>query len=334
MLTGRQLVQTARGGLRYALARATGTDAWISVVLLVTMRCNLRCGYCDFPRHSPEQEMSTAQIFTLLEQLRRMGTVRLSISGGEPLLRDDLGAICARAEELGFITSVVTNGALLEQRLEEVWGVDYLLCTLEGTQVVHAGERGEDSWVRAVEGLRALRGRGRPRRGLLYPVHQGNINALEEVLCLAEELALKVFFQPVQERPGWRGPPFDGYLDQRGITAAFGRILRWKQRGRPVGNSIQYLRLITCGRWPESAGSCSAGRFFLTIMPDGRAIPCCMVPFGGPSVPLSSYLTARGLYSFSQIQRPPCAGCAISPYLENQRILQLDWRVLLNALRF
>ena len=328
-----QLAQTARGGLRYALARATGTDAWISVVLLVTMRCNLRCGYCDFPRQRPEHELSTKQVFTLLEQLRRMGTVRLSLSGGEPLLREDLGAICTRARELGFITSVVTNGTLLAERHRDVQAADYLFCTLEGTPGVHARERGEGSWRRVVEELKTLGGSGRPRLGLIFPVHRGNTESLEAVTDLAEELSLKVFFQPVQERPGWRGPRFNGYLDQQAISAAFSRILRWKQRGRPVGNSSYYLRLMSSGLWPEAAGSCLAGRFFLTILPDGSVRSCCMVPLDGPGVPLSDYIATRGLYRFPRIQRPGCAGCAISPYLESQRILQLDWRTLLNALR-
>ncbi|MBU7025062.1 MAG: radical SAM protein, partial [Theionarchaea archaeon] len=60
----------------------------------ITMRCNLACSHCGFyermVRDEPTPELSTEEWYQILEQLDANGVMQILITGGEPLLRDDL----------------------------------------------------------------------------------------------------------------------------------------------------------------------------------------------------------------------------------------------------
>ena len=142
-----------------------------------------------------------------------------------------------------------------------------------------------------------------------------------------------MFFQPVQELQGWRGPEFDGLPDQTKLQQEFLQLARWKRGGRPVGNSQYYLSMVASRRWPELSGRCLAGRFFVTVLPDGRATPCCILPFDGPSVRVSPRLPGGALPRHPQLHVSACGGCTISPYVESHLLLSLNWRSVWGALK-
>src|SRR5438105_7743368 len=86
-----------------------GPPLWLLAEL--TYRCPLHCVFCsnplDYSAH--REELSTAEWFDVLDQARAMGAVQLGLSGGEPLLRDDLEQIVAHAHGLGFYTNLITS---------------------------------------------------------------------------------------------------------------------------------------------------------------------------------------------------------------------------------
>ena len=316
------------GLLRHAVARLTGANVWSAVTFLITLRCNLRCRYCDFPRHA-DRELGTDEIERLLAGLRRDGTFRLGISGGEPLLREDLGDVLRRAVDLGFMTSVVTNALLLEDRLDDVAPAQFVLTTIEGDAAAHERIRGKRSWTKTIQGLEALRRRQGPKLGVICPIHRGNLHALEEPLRVAEQLGIKAFYQPVEIRDGWKGRPFDDQLTWEQANEAFRTLLGWKQAGRPIGNSSAYLRLMTAGERPKIRDVCPAGRYVVTILPDGRATPCCMVPFED-GVPIADLDRPAGTHAL--LTTPPCQNCTISPYVEYHLLLKPDLSAVWEAL--
>lgn len=98
--------------------------------LHLTGHCNMDCTGC-FARfgardqhRTPALRMSIAQWIALIEKLvdktAHFPQRKLTFVGGEPLLIKDLPMLLSRAQKLGFRTCVVTNGTLLEHRLEEI----------------------------------------------------------------------------------------------------------------------------------------------------------------------------------------------------------------------
>lgn len=82
------------------------------LLLELTHKCPLECSYCynqlDFA--NTKDSMSKEQWFRVLEEAREMGAVQLGISGGEPLLNKDLVEIIKKAADLKFYTNLITSG--------------------------------------------------------------------------------------------------------------------------------------------------------------------------------------------------------------------------------
>lgn len=82
------------------------------LLLELTHKCPLECSYCynqlDFA--STKDSMSKEDWFKVMEEARAMGAVQLGISGGEPLLNKDLVEIVKKASDLKFYTNLITSG--------------------------------------------------------------------------------------------------------------------------------------------------------------------------------------------------------------------------------
>ncbi len=318
-----------RGALRLLAARLAGNNACSSVTLLLTLRCNCACAYCDFPRNDRGRELGASEMIGLMDSLRRGGTFRLGLSGGEPLLREDFGRIARHAAALGFTTSLVTNGIQLEDRAQEALVMDYVLCTVEGDEAINDRQRGSGAFKAALAGLAALRSRGHRRLGIICPVHGLNYRAVEEPLRAAEDLGARVFYQPVQIREGWRGESFSAVADREAVREVFGRIRAWKRRKRPVGNSTRYLDYLIDGSADRFVRDCYAGRYFFTVLPDGSLLPCCMVSWQSQGVACRAGEQVKAML---RMRRPSCGGCTILPYFENTSLLEPHLPTLLDAL--
>src|SRR5207249_9263306 len=88
-----------------------GPPLWLLAEL--TYRCPLHCVYCynplDYTAHG--EELPTAEWLRVLREARALGAVQFGLSGGEPLMRDDLEIIVAEARTLGFYSNLITSGA-------------------------------------------------------------------------------------------------------------------------------------------------------------------------------------------------------------------------------
>ncbi|NCA24664.1 MAG: radical SAM protein, partial [Betaproteobacteria bacterium] len=78
----------------------------------VTYRCPLHCVFCYNPVDYAKQhnELRTEEWIRVLREGRAMGAAQLGLSGGEPLLRDDLEEIVAEAHQLGYYVNLITSG--------------------------------------------------------------------------------------------------------------------------------------------------------------------------------------------------------------------------------
>ncbi len=100
----------------------------------VTYRCNERCVHCYNPgaahypgeqSHRHTDELTTEEGYRLLRELALAGVFRLTISGGEAMLRADFFELVAEARRLGMSVAIYTNGQLLAtenlERLARLW---------------------------------------------------------------------------------------------------------------------------------------------------------------------------------------------------------------------
>ena len=161
------------------------------VIWNLVRRCNLKCKHCysisgdvDFPG-----ELTTAEVNSVMDDLRAFHVPVLILSGGEPLLRPDIYDISARAKAMGFYVGLSTNGTLIDDQAGDriaAIGYDYVGISLDGIGAVHDRFRGmEGSFDASLAAVRRLRAR-KVKVGLRFTMTMDNAQNLEPLLDLAE----------------------------------------------------------------------------------------------------------------------------------------------------
>jgi len=169
------------------------------VIWNLVRRCNLACMHCysisadvDFPG-----ELTTAEVFGVMDDLKAAGVPALILSGGEPLLRKNLFDIAARAKALGFYAALSTNGTLIDLPLAgriAAARFDYVGISLDGLRATHDRfRRKEGAFDAALNGMRLCRDMG-VKVGLRFTLTQGNAAELPALLALAEDERIDRFY--------------------------------------------------------------------------------------------------------------------------------------------
>src|SRR4029078_7233694 len=87
----------------------------LALLAELTYRCPLRCPYCSNPleleRH--RRELDTETWLRVFAEAEALGVAQLSLSGGEPCLRDDLEELVRGARRLDLYTNLATSGVPL-----------------------------------------------------------------------------------------------------------------------------------------------------------------------------------------------------------------------------
>lgn len=91
------------------------------VYLLLTYRCNFSCSYCYLrDTHQDVRELSTEEWINIIEHLKEMGVTNFAITGGEPLVREDIVEILKACKTDKTYVSLLTNGSLLYDRFDQI----------------------------------------------------------------------------------------------------------------------------------------------------------------------------------------------------------------------
>src|SRR5207249_7513716 len=85
----------------------------VQAMIELTYGCNLRCVHCYNPTHQAKDELATAQITALIDQLAEAGCLHLAFTGGEIFTRKDAFEIFAYAKAKGFSITLLTNATLI-----------------------------------------------------------------------------------------------------------------------------------------------------------------------------------------------------------------------------
>lgn len=285
------------------------------VIMILTNRCNARCIHCHSWKLKPiARELSEEEWAAGLTRLREwLGPISLIITGGETLIREDAIRIAGTACRLGFATEMLTNGFLLnDARVEALLesGIRKVTLSLDGPDAAtHDQVRGREGFfVRVVDAMGNLvRRRAQTKRELkiigkttIMSVNAGRLGAIVE---LAERIGIDgvqfqalepVYYSEQLRDPDWfRGNPL-WVTDLDLLRRSLDTLREYKQRGRPVNNSLADLDLIQ--RYFEAPAdyayrihshdqkrrrsACRAYATVLQLMPDGGMKMChWMEPF-------------------------------------------------------
>ena len=259
-----------------ALPAKPGPPLWL--LLELTYRCPLHCVYCSNPtdlnRTGPE--LDTDEWLRVLREARALGAVQLGLSGGEPLLRDDLELIVAEAHELGFYTNLITSGVgLTEARMQtlKAAGLDHIqLSFQDSTREMNDFLSSTRTFELKAE-VAALIKRYEFPMVLNVVLHRLNIDHVEQILNMALEMQTEYVELANSQYYGW------AWLNREQLLPSREQIERAEETTRrfreKVGERMRIYFVVPdyFERRPKPCMN-GLGSIFLTLAPDGVALPC------------------------------------------------------------
>lgn len=163
----------------------------------LTNRCNNKCMYCEIPsKYKNKREMTTKEIFNLIDKVEKY-CCYIVLSGGEPLLREDIGEIIDYIQSKdGIYCVLVSNGKLVPEKIDQIKRVDELVISLDGPKKINDKLRGKGSYDVAIKTIKTAN-QARIKVVTNTVLTKENINDLGYILNLSTELGFKCMFQPM-----------------------------------------------------------------------------------------------------------------------------------------
>ncbi|MBX3232065.1 MAG: radical SAM protein [Labilithrix sp.] len=269
----------------------------LALHLEVIAACNLRCTHCFAGALPRKADLSLAEIDRLFAELAALGTFRIGLTGGEPLLRKDLFAIVDAALAHGLHPCLTTNGLLVDEAVARSFSeraMAWVNVSLDGaTAATNDAVRGAGTFDEVTRRLRAY---GRHFRFTLAFTITSE-NAGEVVACaeLARELgASNAVFRPLypvgvaRSRPDLM-PTFEEYTRALDELARLGHDVHAIDTFAPSARADAQAKTF-------SPPGCGAANLVASVSATGDVNPCS---FLGAAFE-SGNLRAR---SFSEIWR-------------------------------
>jgi pyrroloquinoline quinone biosynthesis protein E len=256
---------------------AIGPPLWLLAEL--TYRCPLHCVFCynpvDFAKH--EQELSTDDWLRVLREARAAGSVQCGFSGGEPMLRDDLEILVAEAKKLGFYTNLLTSGVgLTEQRiiaLKEA-GLDHIqLSFQDSTKELNDFLTHTKTFELKQRVAQLIKAHGWPMV-INCVVHRMNIDYIDKIIDMAVALGAEYLELANSQYYSWAQVNREHLLPSREQLQRAERITN-EYRAKLGDQGIRMFYVVP-DYYETRPKKCMNGwgNVFLTITPDGTALPC------------------------------------------------------------
>ena len=253
-----------------------GPPLWL--LLELTYRCPLHCAFCYNPTNfaASGPELGTEDWLRVLQQARALGSVQLGLSGGEPLARDDLEPIVAEAHRLGFYTNLITSGVgLSEMRIRALKdaGLDHIQLSFQDSTRQMNDFLSSTRTFDLKSKVAALIKQHDYPMVLNVVLHRLNIDHVEEILQMAERMGADYVELANTQFYGW------AWHNRRQLMPSRAQVERAEEvtrRFRERQDRPMRIFFVVPDYFEKRPKACmnGLGSIFLTVTPDGTALPC------------------------------------------------------------
>ena len=260
----------------------TGSDTnlpkplWLLAEL--TYKCPLQCPYCSNPLDISryQDELSTEDWIRVFREARAMGAVQLGFSGGEALVRKDLEILIAEASKLGFYTNLLTSGVGMDETRIKAFkeaGLDHIQVSFQASdEEVNNFIAGNDSFQHKLEMARLVKKYGYPMV-LCFVLHRHNEEQVAQILDLSYALKADYVELATTQYYGWAMLNRDQLMPTRDQVERAEAVAHHYQEKLKGKMRILYVVPDYHEERPKACMN-GWGAVFLTIAPDGTALPC------------------------------------------------------------
>jgi PqqA peptide cyclase len=257
-------------------AARPGPPLWLLAEL--TYRCPLHCVFCYNPVDFAQQqeELGTDDWLRVLRQGRELGAVQLGLSGGEPLVRDDLELIVAEAHRLGYYTNLLTSGVgLTAQRAAalKAAGLEHVqLSFQDSTKEMNDFLSHTKTFELKNKVAGIIKDQGWPMV-MNVVIHRMNIDHIDRIIGMAAELGAEYLELANTQYYSW------AYLNRDQLLPTHAQLQQaerttdaWRAR---LGDRMRIF-FVAPDYHEGKAKKCvnGWGNMFMNVAPDGTALPC------------------------------------------------------------
>ena len=237
----------------------------LSASLELTYRCNWRCVFCYNPRHHDRRGMSADEWLSVLDDLRVLGTLYVTLTGGEALTHPGFLKIAHGVRERSLALRILTNGSLVTEAL--------------------AGEIAALRPMGVEMSLHGARPETHDRATATPGSFEAMLRGLDRLLARGVSVILKTPLTRLNEA---EMEAMHGVADGRGVPWRVDSVLSPRDdgdmgplayRASPEAVERMFRMLKAAGRLPHeerAAGgtNCGLGRTTLAVDPEGFVFPC------------------------------------------------------------
>ena len=232
-----------------------------------------------------------------MRQGRDMGAAQLGFSGGEPLVRQDLPELIAEARLLGYYTNLITSGLGLTEAKVNAFrdaGLDHIQVSFQASdpELNNAVAGSRKAFDQKLAMARAVKEAGYPMV-LNFVIHRHNIHQMNDIINLCERLGADYVELATCQYYGWAFENREGLMPSKAqLEKAEAEVNTYRQRLADDGSTMKLI-FVTPDYYEERPKACMNGwgSLFLTVAPDGTALPCHsarLLPIEFPNVRNSS----------------------------------------------
>ncbi len=245
----------------------------------VTMRCNARCGFCNYwqtPAEAREHELRS-----FADAARRFNPLMITFTGGEPTLRRDLEDVVAAVDgavSLKYMTMITHGGMLTPERATSLWeaGLNQFNISLDYLDERHDRARGIPGLSRRIlMAVPQMRAKGIDSIRFNTVMKRDNLGDIMTIVRYAEEVGAGVSLSVYTEMKNGNVEPRLGTGQLQELEALVAELLAFKRQRRGViVSSDHYLRQIP--RWVrgDMREPCRSGLRTIHVDPSGHVRRC------------------------------------------------------------
>ena len=245
----------------------------------VTMRCNARCGFCDYWKTSPKAKETELKSFA--DAAKFFNPMMVTFTGGEPTLRRDLEDLVSsvdRAIRVKYMTMITHGGMLSPERALSLWraGMNQFNISLDYLDERHDTARGIPGLTRRIfANIPSIRALGIDSIRFNTVIKNDNLDQLMPIVRRAEELGCGVNFSTYTDnKNGNRDHLLDVSPDGQ-LEDVIAELLAYKRRRRGViTNSDYYLEQVPRYVRGGMKEPCQSGMKTIHVDPTGRVKRC------------------------------------------------------------
>ncbi len=244
----------------------------------LTYKCPLQCPYCSNPVEIAryQKELTTEDWVRVLREAREMGAVQLGFSGGEPLVRRDLEEMIAEGRRLGYYSNLITSGVGMDearvQRFKEA-GLDHIQISFQASnEELNNFLGGTKSFQHKMEMARLVKKYEYPMV-LNIVLHRMNIDQIRDILDMTVALQADYVELASTQYYGWSRVNVDQLLPTREQLENAEQVAREYQLRMEGRMKVIYVIPDYFANRPKRCMD-GWGQVFLTVTPDGTALPC------------------------------------------------------------